>query len=144
VLTTWAMNFFVPFAPFGAGLLTVLGRSKKVTPTLEQMNPDSEFIQKLNAGDDPGIPYTILAGDVRRYEEQDDGLMAKLTAKMGKGGLFDTLYQDAGHDIAVALDSIQGVADVRQPVPVKEVVDCHHMNYFVSEAGLRALGEVEW
>jgi hypothetical protein len=29
-------------------------------------------------------------------------------------------------------------------VPVKEVVDCHHMNYFVSEAGLRALGAVEW
>ncbi|WP_446011508.1 hypothetical protein [Candidatus Electrothrix sp.] len=35
-------------------------------------------------------------------------------------------------------------ADARQPVPVKEVVDCHHMNYFVSEAGLRALGKVEW
>ncbi|WP_446010962.1 esterase/lipase family protein [Candidatus Electrothrix sp.] len=144
VLTTWAMNFFVPFAPFGAGLLTVLGRSKKVTPTLEQMNPGSEFIQKLNAGDDPGIPYTVLAGDVRRYDTQNDGLMAKLIAKVGKGRLFEAMYDDAGHDIAVALDSIQGVPDVRQPVPVKEVVDCHHMNYFVSEAGLRALGKVEW
>jgi len=36
------------------------------------------------------------------------------------------------------------VADAHQPVPVKEVVDCHFMNYFVSEAGLRALGMVEW
>ncbi|MCI5158672.1 MAG: caspase, partial [Candidatus Electrothrix sp. AUS1_2] len=144
VLTTWAMNCFAAFAPFGAGLLTVLGRSKKVTPTLEQMNPESEFIRKLNAGADPGIPYTILAGDVRQYDGQHDKLMAKLVAKIGKGGLFGTLYQDAGHDIAVALESIQGVADARQPVPVKKVVDCHHLNYFVSEAGLRALGKVEW
>ncbi|MCI5120940.1 MAG: hypothetical protein D3908_07100, partial [Candidatus Electrothrix sp. AUS4] len=144
VLTTWAMNFFVPFAPFGAGLLTVLGRSGKVTPTLEQMNPDSEFIQRLNSGGDPGIPYTVLAGDVRRYDAQNDGLMAKLIAKLGKGRLFEAMYDDAGHDIAVALDSIQGVTDARQPVPVKEVVDCHHMNYFVSDAGLRALGEVDW
>ncbi|MCI5161725.1 MAG: hypothetical protein D3917_06825 [Candidatus Electrothrix sp. AX5] len=144
VLTTWSMNFFAAFAPFGAGLLTVLGRSKKVTPTLEQMNPDSEFIQKLNAGDDPGIPYTVLAGDVRRYDTQNDGLMAKLIGKVGKGRLFEAMYDDAGHDIAVALNSIQGVTDARQPVPVKEVVDCHHMNYFVSEAGLQALGDVEW
>ncbi|MGB5686009.1 MAG: caspase family protein [Candidatus Electrothrix sp.] len=144
VLTTWAMNFFVPFAPFGAGLLTVLGRSKKVTPTLEQMSPESEFIQRLNSGGDPGVPYTVLAGDVRRYDTQNDGLMAKLIAKVGKGRLFEAMYDDAGHDIAVALDSIQGVTDARQPVPVKEVVDCHHMNYFVSEAGLRALGKVEW
>ena len=70
--------------------------------------------------------------------------MAKLIDKMGKGRLFEAMYDNAGHDIAVALASIQGVAEARQPVPVKEVVDCHHMNYFVSEAGLRALGKVEW
>lgn len=144
VLTTWAMNCFAAFAPFGAGLLTVLGRSKKVTSTLEQMNPDSEFIRKLNGGSDPRIPYTILAGDVSRYDDANDGLMAKLTAKIGKGLLFDTLYHDTGHDIAVALASIQGVPDVRLPVPLKEVVDCHHLNYFASEAGLRALGKVKW
>jgi len=34
------------------------------------------------------------------------------------------------------LNVVSGVVDARQPVPVKEVVDCHHMNYFVSEAGM--------
>lgn len=144
VLTTWAMNCFAAFAPFGAGLLAVFGRSKKITPTLEQMNPNSEFIQKLNAGGNPGIRYTILAGDVRNYDQQNDKLMAKLVAKIGKGELFDALYHDAGHDIAVSLASIQGVPEARQPVPKKTVVDCHHLNYFVSEAGLRALEKVEW
>jgi triacylglycerol esterase/lipase EstA (alpha/beta hydrolase family) len=38
VFTTWAMNGFPAFAPFGAGLLAVLGRSKKISPSLEQWN----------------------------------------------------------------------------------------------------------
>jgi pimeloyl-ACP methyl ester carboxylesterase len=38
VFTTWAMNSFPAFAPFGAGLLAVLGRSKKISPSLEQWN----------------------------------------------------------------------------------------------------------
>ena len=144
VLTTLAMNTFPLFAPFGAGLLTVLGRSRKISPMLEQMNPKSDFIQELNAGGDPGVRYTILAGDVRDYEEESDGLVARLTAKIGKGALFDAMYQDAGHDIAVASASIQGVPDPRQPEPARRAVACHHLNYFVSDAGLAALGAVKW
>lgn len=144
VLTTLAMNSFPIFAPFGAGLLAVLGRSRKISPMLEQMNPQSDFIRELNAGDDPGVRYTILAGDIRAYDEEADGLVARLTAKIGKGALFDTIYKDAGHDIAVASASIQGVPDPRQPEPARCEVACHHLNYFVSEAGLAALGSVEW
>jgi pimeloyl-ACP methyl ester carboxylesterase len=108
VLTTLAINTFPAFAPFGGALVYLLNRSNKVTPTLEQMNPGSEFIQTLNASDDPGVPYTILAGDIRDYRETADQLAARLIAKVGRGFLFDTLYQDAGHDIAVSLDSIRG------------------------------------
>ena len=100
--------------------LYLLNRSQKVTPTLEQMNPSSEFIQTLNTSDDPGVPYTIVAGDIRDYrEESADQFAAKLIAKVGGGILFDTLYQDAGHDIAVSDDSIRGVADNRTPPPQK-------------------------
>ena len=108
------------------------------------MNPDCEFIQALNASDDPGVPYTILAGDVRDYRESADPFVAKLIAKLGRGVLFDTLYQDAGHDIAVSDDSIRGVADARHPAPAKYNVICHHLNYFVSDAGLQAMAEVAW
>ena len=111
---------------------------------LEQMNPKSDFIQELNAGDDPGVRYSILAGDIRDYDEEADGLVARLTAKIGKGALFDAMYQDAGHDIAVVSASIQGVTDPRQPEPARRAVACHHLNYFVSEAGLAALAAVEW
>ncbi len=143
-LTTVAFNAFPGFVPFGGVLLYVLNRSKKVTPTLEQMNATSDFIEMLNASDDPGVRYTILAGDIRDYEEKSDGFIAKLTAKIGKSTLFDAIYRDAGHDIAVGLDSIQGVSDAREPAPTKQALGCHHLNYFASEAGLRALGAVDW
>ncbi len=144
LLTGWAINAFPAFAPFGAGLLTLLGRSKKISPTLEQMDPDSPFIQTLGVNPDPRVRYSILAGDIRGYEESADPLMARLTAKLGKGPLFDRLYHDAGHDIAVATASIEAVPPGRAPEPVRRVVPCHHLNYFISDAGLRALASVDW
>jgi hypothetical protein len=50
--------------------------------------------------DDPGVRYSIVAGDIRDFTEDADGLIARLTTKIGKGSLFRTLYQQDGHDIA--------------------------------------------
>jgi hypothetical protein len=144
LLTTWAINVFPAFAPFGTGLLAVLGRSKMISPTLEQMAPASDFIRQLNAGEDPKVRYTVLAGDIRDYDEAADPLLARLTAKLGKGPLFDALYQAGGHDIAVSTVSIAGVPEPREPITERQAVACHHLNYFVSEAGLRALAGVDW
>jgi hypothetical protein len=144
VLTTLALNTFPAFAPFGGALVYLLNRSKKISPTLEQMHPVSDFIKKLNSSADPGIPYTIVAGDIRGYRESSDRLAAQLIAKVGTGILFDTLYQNAGHDIAVSDDSIRAVAEDRTPAPKKKNVVCHHLNYFVSDAGLNAMAAVQW
>lgn len=141
IFTTWAMNSYPAFVPFGAGLLTMLGRSKKISNCLEQMNPNSSFIQTLNNGCDPHLPYTILAGNIADYNEQYDSLMAKLTAKIGKGNIFDILFEGTGHDIAVSLPSIHGILG-RQPLPTKQVIGCHHLNYFTSKAGLEALASI--
>jgi len=144
VLTTLAINTFPAFAPFGGALVYLLNRSQKVTPTLEQMNPGSEFLETLNASDDPGVRCTVLAGDIRDYRETADQVAARLIAKVGRGILFDTLYQDAGHDIAVSLDSIRHVADTRTPSPAKRTIVCHHLNYFATDAGLAAMAGVDW
>ncbi len=144
VLTTLALNTFPVFAPYGGAMVYLLNRSQKLTPTLEQMNPSSDFIKTLNASPDPGIPYTIVAGDIRDYRESTDQIAAKLIAKIGTGILFDRMYKNAGHDIAVADDSIRGVADNRTPPPRKENIICHHLNYFASDAGLNAMTKVNW
>ena len=143
-LTTLAINTFPALAPFGGALIYLLNRSKKLTPTLEQMNATSEFIKTLNRSPDPGIRYTIVAGDIRDYEESADQLMAKLVAKVGRGIFFDAIYHNTGHDIAVSNESICGIPDDRSPAPAKRNVICHHMNYFACDAGLKAISDLSW
>ncbi|TWT51802.1 caspase family protein [Allorhodopirellula solitaria] len=144
MLTTLAIATFPGFTPFCGALVYLLNRSKKVTPTLEQMNPTSDFITTLNSSPDPGVPYTIVAGDIRDYQDSADQIMARLVAKVGTGIAFDALYHNDGHDIAVSDDSIRGIADDRIPAPTKHNVVCHHLNYFISEAGLKTLAEIQW
>ena len=67
-----------------------------------------------------------------------------MIAKVGTGIVFETLYQNDGHDIAVSDNSIRGIPDDRTPPPQKSNVICHHLNYFGSEAGLKAMVDVPW
>jgi pimeloyl-ACP methyl ester carboxylesterase len=144
VLTGLAANYVPALLPFSAPILFLLNRSKKVTPTLMQMNPDSDFIRALNASPDPGIPYTILAGDVDAYDEPTDAFFAQLVAKMGQGVIFDLLFRNQANDIAVSIDSITRVGAARAQLPASRQVACHHLNYFVSAAGQQALLGVAW
>ena len=41
LFTTLAINTFPALAPFGGALVYLLNRSKKISPTLGQMNPNS-------------------------------------------------------------------------------------------------------
>lgn len=144
VLTGLAVNYFPPFIPFSGAVLLLLNRSKKITPTLEQMNPSSDFIKTLNTSEDPGIRYTILAGDVDEYKEPSDQFSAKMLAKAGQSFIFEALFGMQPNDIAASVESILGVESTRTIAPIRQNVACHHLNYFVSEAGQRALQAVEW
>ena len=144
VLTSLSMNYLPAFVPFSGAVLMLLNRSRKLTPTLEQMHPASTFITTLNASDDPGIPYTILAGDVDAWREPSDALSAQMLAKVGRGVLFDVLFSGQANDIAVGVPSIVGVGGQRAVAPVRTDVACHHLNYFTSDAGRQALQAVAW
>jgi pimeloyl-ACP methyl ester carboxylesterase len=144
VLTTLAMNFLPIAVPHLGAALMALNGTRKLTPTLEQMNPASEFIRTLNESGDPGIPYTILAGDVANYREPSDDRFARMIAKAGKSFVFDALFAHQANDIAVGVESILGIDGQRRTPPVRNNVGCHHMNYFVSAAGQQALKAVAW
>jgi pimeloyl-ACP methyl ester carboxylesterase len=140
-LTTLAMNYLPPLIPFGSGLLYLLNRSKKLSPTLEQMNPASDFIRTLNASPDPAIPYTILAGDVSTYNEASDPLFPRLLAHLAQTTAFGLLFAEKPNDIAVSLDSIRTVAAA---TTTRTDIACHHLNYFTSPTGRDALRAVKW
>ena len=144
VLTGLAMNYVPIFIPFSGAVLFLLNRSKKVTPTLEQMNAGSDFMKTLNSSEDPGIRYTILAGDVAAYKEPADQFFAKMLAKAGQSTIFEALFGMQANDIAVSVESILGDDRKRAIAPIRKNVACHHLNYFISEAGQQALTAVEW
>ena len=144
LLTSLSLNYAPALIPASSFLLLLLNRSKKLTPTLEQMNPDSDFIKTLNRSDDPGIPYTILAGDVDTYQEPSDEFAARMLTKAGQSVIFEALFARQANDIAVGVESILGIDGPRAIAPKRRNVACHHLNYFVSEVGQAALTSLEW
>ncbi|MGZ8310697.1 MAG: caspase family protein [Allosphingosinicella sp.] len=139
VLANVGLNYVPAFA---APVLLLLSRSKKLTPTLEQMNPDSGFITSLNASADPGVRYSVLAGDIDSYKEPVDQFFEEMLTKAGRSFVFDLLFAQKANDIAVGVESILDVAG-RESV-ARTNVPCHHLNYFTSEAGRQALAAVRW
>jgi hypothetical protein len=144
VLTGLALNYVPVLVPFSSAVMLLLNRSKRVTPTLEQMDPASELLHTLNASPDPGIPYTVLAGNVAEYREPSDGFFARMLTKAGQGPVFDALFAHQPNDIAVGVGSIVDVGAGRAIAPVCQNVACHHLNYFVSAPGQAALRAVRW
>jgi pimeloyl-ACP methyl ester carboxylesterase len=112
-----------------------------LTKTLDQMRPASAFIHSLNSEADPGVRYTILAGNVRDYQAPANAHFTGLLDKLAKSHSFGLLFDEKPHDIAVALDSITRVSARRLPEQTLDIlpVACHHLNYFSSEAGQQAL-----
>ncbi len=142
--TEIALNFIPVIGGYVSNIAKVLDYSEKLTPTLEQMNPVSDFIKALNASPDPGVRYTILAGDIDAYEAHADPMFSRLMVRVGRGALFDLLFGNQPNDIAVGVGSIDGVSDARSLPPQRHKVDCHHLNYFAAPAGLVALKSVDW
>lgn len=144
LLTGLAMNYLPATIPVASALMLLLNRSSKVTPALEQMNPDSDFIKTLNASPDPRVRTTILAGNVDEYQEPSDAFFAQLIAKIGQNDAFELLFGQRPNDIAVGVDSILTFGTARPTEPARQHIACHHLNYFVSDTGQAALKKVAW
>jgi len=130
--------------------LNFLGRFvEQLFVTLQQMHPgDSEFLDKLNDGADPGIPYTIVAGNTKlipvQLEEKHKKILRKLIARFRKRGHYDALtilLFKMANDIAVAVDSIRGIEGMEQWQTPPRIIEvgCDHISYFADPEGLKAL-----
>ena len=130
--------------PVCAVIAGVLSASAKVTGTLQQLAPDSEFIRALNTAVPAATRYTILAGDVAQYQADDPAFFAGLLDKLSRSGTLDLLLGSTAHDIAAKTSSIR-LEDVPGDHPAsRTTVACHHLNYFTSPAGRAALSAVVW
>jgi pimeloyl-ACP methyl ester carboxylesterase len=127
--------------------------SGTVEATLDEMKPESEFLKALRCSADPGVRYSIIAGNTSlipiALETQGSGesrfkrLLRSLTPKRVLYQTTALAFFAAPNDIAVSVSAIGAVPHPRVPTPFVREVACDHLSYFATEAGLKELAEVQ-
>ncbi|MBD2536858.1 hypothetical protein H6G97_49595 [Nostoc flagelliforme FACHB-838] len=128
---------------------TLLGTlEKNIRVSLAQMNPASEFLNSLAASDDPGIPYSIIAGNtsiiaaaLEEQPQKKSSILKRLQQRLFNK-VVELSFFGVPNDIAVKVDSIKSVPTARSHPPHIQEIPCDHMSYFLSEpteVGLQAL-----
>jgi hypothetical protein len=123
---------------------------EKLDVALDQMKPGSDFLTKLAVSADPGIPYTIIAGNTSIIPAalapepgKDTRLIDRLWARIKPKNLLHTvtapLFFAQPNDIAVTVESIKSVPGGRPKVTPPVEVACDHITYFTTVAGLSEL-----
>lgn len=118
---------------------------KNMRVALAQMNPASDFLNSLAASDDPGIPYSIIAGNtsiipaaLEQQSSQKGSLLERLQQSLFKK-VVELPFFGVPNDIAVKVDSIKSIPQGRSLTPQIQEVACDHLTYFVTDFGLEAL-----
>ncbi|MEQ8959386.1 MAG: caspase, partial [Coleofasciculus sp. C2-GNP5-27] len=115
-----------------------------VDVALDQMQPNSQFIQALAASNDPGIPYSIIAGNtsISPAALQEEGKQATRFKRLMKK-LFDKVvalpFLGEPNDIAVTVQSIKSLPDGWSVSPFIQEVACNHLTYFNYQESLKAV-----
>lgn len=124
---------------------------RAVGVSLAQMEDDSRLLQDLAASPDPGVRYSVIAGNTSLLADllndgdgESPGRIQRLFKKLN---LQRVLYATASlaffkkpNDIAASVTSISRVPGFENLDKPHEIA-CDHMTYFTNEAGLKALNE---
>lgn len=143
-----ALNGLSTIAPPAKVVAMLMGTlEKNIRVSLAQMNPTSDFLNSLAATDDPGIPYSIIAGNTSiipaALEQQapEKSIIERLQQRLFKK-VVELPFFGEPNDIAVKVDSIKNIPTGRSHPPHIQEVPCDHMSYFLNEpteVGLQAL-----
>jgi len=134
-LNSLAVGF--PVAALGNLLVAI----EAIDINLDQMKPGSDFLLSLKNSRDPGVPYTILAGNTALIPPPDvetENKVRRLLDKLGRGAI-EFPFLGEPNDIAVAVSSIKNVPSERSHPPNILDVACNHLVYFTHPKGMQAL-----
>ncbi|MBA3923076.1 MAG: caspase, partial [Nostocaceae cyanobacterium] len=102
-----------------------------------------ELLQKLATSPDPGIPYSIIAGNTAiassalKSTANQPNLLERLHQKLFNKAVALPFFGQP-NDIAVMVTSIKNVSQHTPAVQIQEI-GCDHLSYFTDPAGLTAL-----
>jgi len=141
---TAAVSFAINGLSLVAAPLMVLNgllkRIETVDISLDQMQPQSDFLTELAQSPDPGIPYTLVVGNTALVcHDETASLKQKLIRKLGT--IAEMPFLKKPNDIAVLVESITAIPAGRSPEPRALPTACHHLEYFTNPIGLASLTE---
>ncbi|MEM9088164.1 MAG: caspase family protein [Cyanobacteria bacterium P01_F01_bin.53] len=118
----------------------LLKRIETLDLSLDQMQPESDFLKEIAQSPDPGIPYTLVVGNTSLIEvDESAGLKEKILHRLGK--VVEMPFFKQPNDIAVLVESITAIPEGRSLEPKALPVACNHLEYFTNPIGLASLSE---
>lgn len=119
-----------------ANLIAII---EKIDISVDQMQPGSDFLKSLAASPDPGIPYSIIAGNKSiLFANINIGKLQRLIQNVCNKSI-ELAFFGQSNDIAVSVSSIKNVNSARVPQPQIQEVSCDHVSYFSDTEALTAL-----
>lgn len=158
LMKTWAysnlviaLNGLIPAYASGAVVGGLVKLLDSVDNTLDQMSPDSDFIQEIHHSQRPPIPYALIAGHTNTLE------LAESNSNFRIARLFDHLKQRAKlkaydlltdklfketNDVAVSFTSMTQFNPQWQDEVAVEQVGCDHLSYFGDEVAISCIKSI--
>jgi caspase domain-containing protein len=124
-----------------------------VDVSLDEMKRGSELLRSLASTADPGIAYTIIAGntsirasllatDPTHPSPPFERLWARLKPRQWLHSAADLAFFQEPNDIAASVESIADVPSGRVRAALVREIGCDHVTYFTSDTALQLLAEV--
>jgi pimeloyl-ACP methyl ester carboxylesterase len=145
---SFGLNNLSPLPWTGRILGGLVAAIEKIDVALDQMHPSSTFLQTLHSSPDPGIPYTIVAGNTSLLSPPGgpaDKARVRLLDRLKSLNLLHLATAPAffgePNDIAVSIANIRLQPPGRAFEPRVLEIPCDHLTYFSTATGLSALSD---
>ncbi len=133
-----ALNFIPNIVPFSGLLLKFLKGATDLSGSIAQIDPASDFINRLNSSKDLGVRYTIISADADGLDQPGNGFDGFI--KQTKLNLGKWMNRDEPNDLFAPVQSLQckelwegRKAEHKVPDPLSN----YHFGYFITPHGTR-------
>jgi pimeloyl-ACP methyl ester carboxylesterase len=137
-----ALNFIPNVVPFSGFVLKFLKTASDLSGSIAQLDPASKFINDLNSSSDPGVQYTVIAGDAAGMDSGTPGFSSFLQQTRLKLGKW--MNSDEPNDLFAPVRSLEcpELWEGREAVDIKPTMQCHHFSYLSGVSGTRSADNV--
>lgn len=138
-----AINFLPTIVPFSGILLKFFKTASDLGGSIAQIDPDSEFVNKLNSSTDPGTRYTVISGDATGVDYSGSGYEGFI--ETAKSRLGKWMNSDEPNDLFAPVRSQQCKElweGRNKDNMILDPVSNHHFGYFITQSGERDVNTV--